>query len=264
MARFLRRWAAGSARRSSIARPGPSCRPAPATPAVFHVTHWKAGSQWIHKILSRCAGERLVPPGPHREARPLLPGRIYPTCYLDHAQFQALRLPEPSCRFVVIRDLRDTLVSLYFSVKLSHVATADVEPSRAVLTRSSFEDGMRYLLEQILPVCAEIQRSWIEAGEDVVRYEDLLERDVEVLEPLLTRRCPLGVPPERVREAILSCRFERLTGGRARGEEDVRSHERKGIAGDWRTYFTDRLTREFKARFGDLLVATGYEKDDRW
>jgi lipopolysaccharide transport system ATP-binding protein len=268
VAAFFRYWAAGGARRSWAARRGPSPRPAPTGPAVFHVTHWKAGSQWIHKILSRCAGARLVPPGPESAdgtfRRPLLPGRVYPTCYLDHGQFHALRLPEPSCRFVVIRDLRDTLVSLYFSVKLSHVAMAEIEPLRAILTRSSFEDGMQYLLEQILPACAGIQRSWIEAGEDVVKYEDLLDRDVEILEPLLTRRCALGVAPERVREAILSCRFERLTGGRARGEEDIRSHERKGVVGDWRNHFTDRLTREFKVRFADVLVATGYEQDDRW
>lgn len=23
-------------------------------PTIFHITHWKAGSQWIHRILSEC------------------------------------------------------------------------------------------------------------------------------------------------------------------------------------------------------------------
>ena len=72
------------------------------------------------------------------------------------------------------------------------------------------------------------------------------------------------MPAEQVREAVLACRFEHLTGGRRRGQEDVRSHERKGVAGDWRRHFTDRVTRAFKERFGDLLVATGYEKDLHW
>ena len=82
--------------------------------------------------------------------------------------------------------------------------------------------------------------------------------------PLLTQRCPLGVPAEQVRQAVVACRFENLTQGRSRGQEDVASHERKGVAGDWRNHFTDLITREFKSRFGSILIATGYEKDFRW
>jgi Sulfotransferase domain len=125
---------------------------------------------------------------------------------------------------------------------------------------------MLYLVEvdETVRSCAAIQQTWLESGEELLRYEDLLERDLEILEPLLTQECPLGVPAEQVREAVLACRFETLTGGWPRGVEDVRSHERRGVAGDWRNYFTDRVTRAFKARFGDLLVAAGYEKDLQW
>jgi hypothetical protein len=59
-------------------------------------------------------------------------------------------------------------------------------------------------------------------------------------------------------------RFERLTHGRERGQENVKSHERKGIAGDWRNYFDDQVKDVFKARYGDLLIATGYERDSEW
>ena len=47
-------------------------------------------------------------------------------------------------------------------------------------------------------------------------------------------------------------------------EEDVRCHERKGIAGDWRNHFTERVKLGFKHRFGDVLLATGYERDNDW
>jgi hypothetical protein len=36
------------------------------------------------------------------------------------------------------------------------------------------------------------------------------------------------------------------------------------VAGDWRNHFTDRLARQFKDRFGELLVQTGYEPDGHW
>jgi len=63
---------------------------------------------------------------------------------------------------------------------------------------------------------------------------------------------------------VLANRFEAQTGGRPRGVEDVTAHQRKGVAGDWRNHFTDRIKRAFKARYGGLLVATGYEKDLDW
>jgi lipopolysaccharide transport system ATP-binding protein len=236
-------------------------------PTIFHVTHWKAGSQWINKILNRCVGDRVVfaqPEAAQFLRKPLLEGRVYTTCYLTRDQFYSVPLPEPSHRFIVIRDLRDTLVSLYFSARYSHADHSRLSPEREGLNVFDLESGLLYLLDLWLPGCAEIQRSWLESGDTLIRYEDLLERDVEILVPLLTRQCPLGVPARRVREAVLACRFAQLAGGRARGEENLEAHERKGVVGDWRNHFTDRVTRAFKARFGDLLVATGYEKDLHW
>jgi hypothetical protein len=57
--------------------------------------------------------------------------------------------------------------------------------------------------------------------------------------------------------------FETRT-GRRRGVEDPSQHLRKGIAGDWRNFFTERIRSVFKARYADLLVRTGYEMDASW
>ena len=134
-----------------------------------------------------------------------------------------------------------------------------------MLQRVDVETGLRATMEQWLPTAAaNIQRSWVEAGDPLVRYEDLLERDVEVLEPLLIDQCELPVNRRLLRAAIEGARFERRTGGRRRGEEDVTAHERKGIAGDWRNHFSDALKSDFKERWGDLLIATGYEQDLDW
>ena len=42
-------------------------------------------------------------------------------------------------------------------------------------------------------------------------------------------------------EAVCSCRFENLSEGRKRGEENIAAHTRKGIAGDWQNYFTPKI-----------------------
>jgi len=167
--------------------------------------------------------------------------------------------------FVVIRDLRDTLVSAYFSIKYSHPMVNDeIVALRRKLLELDQEAGFLHLLDDWLPQCARIQLSWIEAGEPVLKYEDLLEDDLELLKSALIQKCGLPVSPEDLRKAILDNRFESLTRGRKRGAEEILAHERKGVAGDWRNHFTERIKAAFKARHGGVLVAAGYEKDLCW
>lgn len=240
--------------------------PEPKTgPTIFHVTHWKAGSQWVHRILLELAHGSIVPPEMGETqflSSPLRPGAVYPTVYVSREQFQSVRLPEGARWFVIIRDLRDTLVSIYFSTRYSHpVIVEDVITGRQRLNAMSLEDGLLMLLDEWLPMCAAIQSSWIASGERIIRYEDLLHRDVEIFEEILIGHCGLAVSPERLREVVLRYRFEQVTGGRRLGEEDIHAHERKGIPGDWRNYFTPRVAARFNERFGDLLEATGYARD---
>jgi lipopolysaccharide transport system ATP-binding protein len=46
--------------------------------------------------------------------------------------------------------------------------------------------------------------------------------------------------------------------------EDITSHHRKGIAGDWRYYFSERVKEAFKDQWADLMIATGYETRMDW
>jgi hypothetical protein len=244
-----------------------------ASPAVLCVTHYKAGSDWIHIILRRCVRDRIVEPQPDLGQflqAPVRQGNVYPKLYVTREQFESVELPPRWRRFVVIRDLRDTLVSGYFSLRVSHRRDSEemVEDARRfseMLDTVDVETGLRATMEQWLPTAAaDIQKSWLDAGDPLVRYEDLLEHDVEIVEPLLIDRCELPVSRHVLRAAIESARFEHLTGGRRRGDEDVTAHQRKGIAGDWRNHFSDDLKRDFKEQWGDLLIATGYEQDLNW
>ena len=246
--------------------------------AIFHITHQKAGSQWIHRIFHALAYDRVVLPEVESAAtherpiegvqflkRPVIAGRIYPTLYLTREQFRTVRLPRHHRRFVVIRDPRDTLVSAYFSYKLSHTLNSTwMHDCRIRLNRVSMEDGLLYLLDDWLPTIATFQWSWAASGEELIKYEDLLQNDEVILERILLQHCRLPVERERFLEVVRANRFESWTGGRKRGQEDVASHERKGVAGDWQNYFTPRVAAAFRSRYGSLLIATGYETDERW
>jgi lipopolysaccharide transport system ATP-binding protein len=195
----------------------------------------------------------------------VLPGKVYPTVYLGRHLFDPVRLPPNSHVLVVIRDLRDTLISGYFSVLSTH---GDIDRTltdlRQLIAGMSLEDGLIYMLDVWLAECAKIQLSWLEAGHPLIRYEDLIRDDLAMYRQILIDQCGLDVTPERLERIILANRFEKITDGRQRGVEDRNNHYRKGVAGDWANHFTPRVTRAFKARYGGLLVETGYERDLDW
>lgn len=243
-------------------------RASEANPTIFHVTHWKAGSQWLHRILLDLNTQKIVPPelGERQFLKePLVPGAIYPTVYVTKEQFESVPLPDEFRKFTVFRDLRDTLVSGYFSIRYSHAVIADTLVDwRSRLDNVTIEDGLLILLDEWLPSSARIQQSWVAAGEDFIRYEDLLDNDMEILQRVFVDLCGMSIEQDRLHAAIRNNRFESLTGGRLPGEEQVMAHERKGIAGDWRNHFTPRVKEEFHRRYGRLLRDTGYETSDSW
>jgi len=62
------------------------------------------------------------------------------------------------------------------------------------------------------------------------------------------------LPAERLLGIVWEHDFVKKAAGRARGEEDVTSHYRKGIAGDWKNYFTAGHVRLFKKQYNDVLL----------
>lgn len=95
-----------------------------------------------------------------------------------------------------------------------------------------------------------------------VRYEDLLERPEEEVGRLL-EFLGADASEQAVRRCVDAASFEKLAGGRQRGQEAT-SFFRKGIAGDWRNVFTEQNKQDFKTGAGDLLVDLGYEIDKNW
>ena len=76
-------------------------------------------------------------------------------------------------------------------------------------------------------------------------------------------RRPMSVSGELLLGRVWDHRFEKKA-RRRKGEEDPRSHYRKGQPGDWRNHFTEEHVAAFKEKFGDLVVRLGYEPDNDW
>ena len=76
---------------------------------------------------------------------------------------------------------------------------------------------------------------------------------------------PLQAMPEaEVGPAVRRKSFERLSGGRKKGEENVESHFRKGKAGDWKNHLSAQHLASFESAHPGLVERLGYAPLSVW
>lgn len=235
-------------------------------PAVIHFTHAKAGSTWIDGILRELFGKRVKPRFWSSPDFDGAAGCVFPSVFMVRDEAMAVPEVQAAKRFFVLRDLRDTLISRYFSIRDSHKPdpAGKIEAMRARLRDLTVEDGLMEVMGDAgMETTARIQRSWMGSGEIVLRYEDLIVDDASLFSDLFVEKLGLPVTEAEVVRAVISQRFDTVY-GRKPGEEDVMSHGRKGISGDWKNHFTRRLAEHFHSIYGELLKGADYERDAAW
>ena len=92
-----------------------------------------------------------------------------------------------------------------------------------------------------------------------IRYEDLLRDAPNTLRRILELLRARG-GDNVIERCILASSFERAS-NRRQGEEDSRSFFRKGVAGDWRSVFTQRDREIYEELAGDQLIRMGYDDE---
>lgn len=236
----------------------------PGDRVLVHATHPKAGSQWVQAILCDLLGDAAVPNlegnGVPKDGR-FSTGRMYLSVYLPPDEIAALcGAGVKNVPFFVMRDLRDTLVSLYFSLKVSHeVLDEFMASARKKLNTMSEEDGLIYLIETQLRNSAKLQNAWIaHAPERCIHFEKLTAEPETEMPRVIRDWLDLDIPESAIVESCRKFAFEKLTGGRKKGEEDAKSHFRRGAAGGWRKHFTPAVAEAFDDEFPGLLARTGY------
>jgi len=235
--------------------------------------------------------------------RELLRNAAYDLICLENADNAAVAIIEANRHyrgFHVIRDPRDIVVSGYFSHRYSHKVSAEESPwlwqyRQQLATLPDVESGLRAEIEHCSTYFAHLA-DWNYNNPNIleVRYEtligdplatflpiyDFLGIQLSPLDPLRMAQClqrygryklrrPLQDQcttfPRRALQFLLwRNAFERKSGGRVRGVENVKHHYRKGLAGDWRHYFTPGLKDQFKQCYPSLLTTLGYERDEQW
>jgi len=161
---------------------------------------------------------------------------------------------------VVVRDLRDVIVSYYYYARnRSDVLLHD---EAAAQSMTEFIDSfIEQLLDDYVDWCA----GWLDALHPqrglLVKYESMLEDLVGELTRVFAH-FELGLSPSQVAAIAKQRQFSSETGRRA-GEEDRSSFNRKGVAGDWVEHFTPANLGRFDCVAGQIMARLGYETPDR-
>lgn len=228
----------------------------------------KSGGTWLARML----GDYLALPFPREYRLPI----AMPAILHNH-----WASPPNSTRTVYIyRDGRDVMVSMYFHIMRSMARDAGIHDRilrsryRNIISpnlsldevKARMPDFIEYELNRpcgcALPWPAHVEQ-WTNT-EDValVSYELLLADPFSVLEGIL-ERYDVEVDETRLRETVERESFKRQS-GRSPGQEDRAAFLRKGIAGDWKNYFTEEAAATFDLLAGTTLRRLGYEEGSEW
>jgi hypothetical protein len=231
---------------------------------LYVLGHPRSGTNWLCLLLEECTG---MPVNRFwlRKLPTLAPRIIHLHRLLP---FKSIR---PRTVYI-LRDGRDVVVSWYLAS--FHDAHRERIPSiEAYIGRKMRREDLRENLPRFIEYLTQDRNSSVdyrrhvstalERGLFMVKYEDLLQNTVETLARVVHRLT--GEEPDlaRIEQAVQHHDFKRRS-GRKRGEEDSKSHFRKGVAGDWRNHFTREAAEVFDRYAGDLLVRVGYAEDRRW
>jgi hypothetical protein len=240
---------------------------------VYHCCVHKTGSQWLRKIFSdprtyaysglrpfhyqskQGGDQRDIKDRAFHEAFPR--GTIVSPLYINYEHFEQLPKPPRYRALFVFRNPRDVLVSWYFSTRYSHPGKSrDVH--REKLNELSVTEGMAYgidiLKERGLFAALESWKGAEQRDSNVlfVRYEDLIGSRSQAEFQRLFQHVGIRFPEEVLRALLEEYSFERQS-GRQPGEEDQGSKLRKGVAGDWRNHFDERLAQKFAEAVGEAV-----------
>lgn len=210
----------------------------------------------------------------------LVDGQVLCAHYLLTNDVRKLIMQQDVLVIYLYRDPRDAAVSaaLYIKNVLTHhplyglfSGLSDSEvitfmlsggiltaPENRIESECDYIDheGMKYFCDSAL--------EWVaEPGVAKIRYEDFIHDSVSCLK---TAFMEVGVTMNetRAQQVVDRLNFSVFSEGRQKGEENVKSHFRKGVSGDYVNHFNDFHKAICKQRIGRHLIKLGYENDLCW
>jgi hypothetical protein len=246
---------------------------------IYHCCVQKTASQWFKNVFRdpvffRLTGLEVIPfnpqaliedPGGGNRLMQQFPERTLAAhLYVSYDTYRGMDKPETYRTFYVLRDPRDIVVSWYYSTKYSHALLSErMHKRRERLHDLSLEDGIKCSIDVLYTSgLFDKQRSWATAqlneSERIFHYEDFCD-DNEAFLWNLFYFLEIDCPKKQFSMLIGRHKFGRYSGNRERGTADASSHYRKGVSGDWKNHFDEKILDYFCDVTGNLLTDLGYE-----
>jgi len=241
---------------------------------IYYCCTQKTASQWLRSVLSdpiifKYTGLRVLPYqqlGLKYAAfqEPFPAKTIIAHLYVSYPAYLTIKKPRHHRTFFILRDPRDIVTSWYFSAQYSHVPVPPVPKLRKDLKTMDRHEGLKYIIDTLDDWGSfDAQRSWVHAekenkGIKIFRYEDLANDYPSFLDRLFAY-LEIHIPDNKFSVLCGRHTFKKYSGWRDPGDEDIYSHYRKGVSGDWKKYFDTELSDYFRLKTGDLLEVLGYE-----
>lgn len=247
--------------------------------------HHKTASTWVRTILADVSRtlkldnrtiHTEVNYAPYATLREMIDAEHPDLVVVTNGRREVSESLPPNLGFHVIRDPRDIMVSAYFSHLHSHpisfggVDWPELAQLREELKHVSEAEGLLKEIDFLAPLIDGIA-TWDYHQPHIleVKMEELVDQPelwwTRILEHLqwlapegVTDPGPGLLPRQYVKDLPEKFSFDKMSGGRSKGEEDVTSHYRRGVAGDWKNHLDDTHIEKFRATFGDLVERLGY------
>lgn len=243
----------------------------------LQLTFHKCGSQWVRDVLSSpelqvASGTTLSPGGgtilhissdwPEQSDQTFL-GPLYNASTSDWMTHRR----DSDKSVVILRDPRDLIVSLLLSSAYSHGTGTNYyfpllrEPLLALDNRNRMILGI-FAFRSISQSFSSWSNSVPTTSTYVTKYERLAENPLAEFARIVEF---FGWQiPDRLLASVVDRFSFTARSGRKPGTEEVYSHYRKGVIGDWKNYFDKGVGSLFEGLFPGLLNRLGYEQDSEW
>lgn len=181
-------------------------------------------------------------------------GIVYSSFYVGPSILE--QTPENSKVFFVLRDPRDIVFSWYNSSKFSHAESPNIIRVRKILNELSYEEGIKFSINELNSFgLFEGINNWLDIDNNdqvkVFLYEDLSNQYEKFCYSILDF-LDIKIERNELESLLHKHSFSNYSGGRKNGEEDISSHYRSGIVGEWREKFTDELLDVFSKETNSL------------
>jgi len=183
--------------------------------------------------------------------------------HLEGSPANARVLKSAGMKYVVLsRDLRDVAVSYSY-----YVASTPWHPDYPIYRQLSTQERLAKFAETRLLSFANWIRLWGENKDPelslAISYEELSADPAGFL-AMISRHFGLDSSAEVISRIVSKHVLKPVSDARVGNQPPLGSVVRKGRIGDWKEHFTPDISALYKARIGQNLIDTGYERDLDW